>query len=67
MNMVINIIHNYVERKGWKNTLLATVTTMAPPCGNNVNSLQFTHFKSWSLMIFKFRVICFNICLKSEI
>ena len=54
--MVINVIHNNVERKGWKNTLLDTVTTMAPPCGNSVNSLQFTHFKTWSLMIFKFKV-----------
>ena len=44
--MVINVIHN-VERKGWKNTLLDTVTTMAPPCGNSVNCLQFTHFKTW--------------------
>ena len=63
--MVINVIHN-VERKGWKNTLLDTVTTMAPPCGNSVNCLQFTHFKTWSL-IFKFKVICFNIYFKSEI
>ena len=66
INMVINVIHN-VERKGWKNTLLDTVTTMAPPCGNSVNCLQFTHFKTWSLMIFKFKVICFNIYFKSEI
>lgn len=63
--MVINVIHNNVERKGWKNTL-DSVPTMAPPCGNSVNSLQFTYFKTWSLMIFKFKVICFNIYLKSE-
>ena len=56
-------MHN-VERKGWKNTLLDTVTAMAPPCGNSVNCLQFIHFKTWSLMIFKFKVICFNICLE---
>lgn len=46
MSMIINIIHNYANREkfGRTLTLLATVTTMAPPCGNNVNSLQFTRF-----------------------
>ena len=52
--MVINVIHNNVERKGWKNTLLDTVTTMAPPCGNSVNSLQFTHFKTMGLSYIAF-------------